>query len=117
MARALYFWPGLKNQVWQEVDNCTVYKEHGMVQHMKIPVIDPPNIEMMEPMNSLGTDILYFEGKPILILVDKCSGYKQIFIIKDSSTGAVGRGLEIWFTTVGVPVKIDWVEGLSFTRC
>ena len=68
-ATQLYYWPGMKNCIYQTVDRCSAYMEDRPTQARTPASISPPS-QAKEPMKHVGTDIFDALGNSKLVLVD-----------------------------------------------
>ena len=57
MARQLYFWPGLRNEIVQLLENCKHCQERQPSQPSLKPK-DLPNRKNMRPMERIGVDLM-----------------------------------------------------------
>ena len=93
LARQLYFWPGMNNDISQVVENCEACQEiRPQTQHFPATAT-PPSTVSTTPMENVGTDLFSHAGKDYLIMVDRCSGYPCCAKLDRTNTAAIVRQL------------------------
>ena len=75
LARGLYFWPGMTNDIQQMVSACTECTRVLPSQPANPMSTAPPSSHFGFPMQHVGLDLFSFGGKDYLICVDHWSGY------------------------------------------
>lgn len=102
-ARELFFWPGLATDVEDKVGGCKICIKFSK-QNVKEPLINHEIPEL--PFVKLGMDILDFEGKPFLIVVDYYSKWLEIIKLTNKTTAIIIDKLIDLFATHGHPRMI-----------
>ena len=113
-AKALYYWPGMVNDIRQAVRSCETCRKHQPSQCHNPRVSEPPSVYKGPPMSHVGLDLFAFAGQSFLICVDQWSGYPVYQRLQTLTTRAVTKILENWFNTLGWPVSIRTDGGPQF---
>ena len=110
IARQLYFWPGMLNNIKQLIEKCQVCpslpKNHRSTA--------PPSSYMGPPMAHVGTDLSTFGGGKYLVCVDQWSGYPLFHKLYSTTTSSVFKILSGCFYLLGWPRSIRSDEGPQF---
>ena len=114
LARGLYYWPGLVNDVKQLVSSCRVCIKRLQSQPSNPMSTAPPSRHFGHPMQHLGLDLFSFGGKSFLICVDHWSGYPLYHELCSHSAESVISVLTTWFNTLGWPSSIRSDGGPQF---
>ena len=75
LARSLYYWPGMVNDVKQLISRCTACARVQPSQPFTPMVTSPPSSHLGYPMQHVGLDLFSYGNKQHLICVDHWSGY------------------------------------------
>ena len=75
LARGLYFWPGMVNDIKQLISNCRECTRLLQSQPANPMSTAPPFRHLGHPMQHVGLDLFSFGGKTFLICVDHRSRY------------------------------------------
>ena len=113
-AKALYYWPGMSNDIKQMVQSCETCAKHRSSQCHNPMVVDKPSSYKGPPMGHVGLDLFEFGGSKFLICVDQWSGYPVFQRLQTTTTKAILRVLETWFNTLGWPSSIRSDGGPQF---
>ena len=97
LARERYFWHGMSSQVKALCTKCEQCQRFLPSQQLDEPQI----LECSQPMEQLGADIFYYEGKNYLAVVDKYSFWLWCFQLRQATTAAVTRHLQTIFADYG----------------
>ena len=73
MARCLYFWPGMLNDVKQLVESCITCRKYRPSQPVNQRTTPLPSANMGPPMGHVGVDLFDFGRKKFLVCVDQWS--------------------------------------------
>ncbi|KAK7111890.1 hypothetical protein V1264_011443 [Littorina saxatilis] len=111
-AKEVIFWPGMSSQIKQTVANCSVCGEFQNAQQ-KEPLI--PHEEPSLPWEKLGTDILDFNGKQFLILVDYYSKYFEVGLLQGTTGPDIITQLKSHFARYGIPKQLISDNGPQFS--
>lgn len=102
-ARQSIFWPGIASDICEMVSRCPTCQKFANNQQ-KEPLIphDIPSI----PWNKLGMDILEFQSKSFLVVVDFYSHFPELRLMKQKKSEDVVAALKSIFAVHGVPLEI-----------
>ena len=67
MARCLYFWPGMLNDVKQLVESCLTFRKYRPSQPVNKRTTPAPSSYMGPPMGHVGMDLFDFGGNKFLV--------------------------------------------------
>ena len=110
LARQLFYWPGMTNQIEQAIGACEKCNALRPSQQA-----EPLNLrEASNPMEEVATDLFSFAGKDYLVAVDRFSGWIFCDRLPRTSTGDVTGLLEQWFGMFGLPLRIASDNGPQF---
>ena len=104
-ARQLYFWPGMKNDIIHEIDNCKVCREDLPTQ-ARPTCTSTPASTAQAPMQHVASDLFDSQGHTWLVLVDRYSGYAWTSKLRSTTTSSVTTILSGWFDDYGWPTSI-----------
>jgi hypothetical protein len=110
MARQLFWWPGMMNEIeiaCAACSACTTY----LPSQVREPMTLPPR--PYAPMSHVGADLFDYKGKPWLVIVDRFSGCPFVEKMKGSDTISVCK-LARWFNLLGWPSSIRTDGGPAF---
>ena len=97
LAKQLYYWPGISNDIAQMVSNCSKCLEH-------LPSSQPePLLQTAAtyPMESVSVDLAESKGHDYLIMADRYSGFPFIKQLRKTDTATITRTLLSWFHDYG----------------
>ena len=109
-ARQLYYWPGLKNDIAQVVQNCQECVKH-LPSLPKEPCIQT---KAMRPFEAMSVDLGQLDGTHYLICVDRFSGWPMVAKLSKLDTRDITNVLEDWFVDVGKPLRLRSDGGPQF---
>ena len=69
-AKALYYWPGMANDIRQAVRSCDACRKFQSSQNHNPRVSELPSVYKGPPMNHVGLDLFAFGGQNCIICVD-----------------------------------------------
>ena len=75
LARGLYYWPGMVNNVKQLVSQCNICSRLLPSQPSNPMATSPLSTHLGFPMQHVGLDLISYSGKQFLICVDHWRGY------------------------------------------
>ena len=114
LAKGLYFWPGMSNDINQLV-SCCVDCTKVLPSQPSNPISTPsPSTHFGFPMQHIGLDLFSFGNKEFLICVDHWSGYPFYSHLRSLSTSSVISTLTTWFNLFGWPTSIRSDGGPQF---
>ena len=103
LARGLYYWPGMVNDVKQLVYNCSLCSRILPSQPFTLMVTPPPSTHLGYPMQHVGLDLFSFGNRQYLICVDHWSGYPFYSPLHSLLSEAITSTLSTWFNILGWP--------------
>ena len=106
LARGLYFWPGMTNDIKQLVSSCTDCTRVLPSQPANPTTTPSPSTQFGFPMQHIGLDLFSFANKEYLICVDHWSGYPFYHHLRSLSSTSVITILITWFNLFGWPSSI-----------
>ena len=110
----IYYWPTLANEVWVDCNACPacmVAKPSKMLGKALVP---EAKMSEILPMEEVSIDFFHTSKGEMLAFVDRASGYKKKFDMRNMSTDLLISTLEKWFKTVGYPHRIRSDGGPAF---
>ena len=110
LAKNLYFWPHMSNDISQMVDSCELCQRLRPVNHDS--PVEHPAADV--PMQNVGLDLFAYGGKDYLVMVDKFSNYIWVSKLNSTTTAKVVEVLDRWFTEFGYPFVIVSDNGPQF---
>ncbi|UYV69745.1 K02A2.6-like [Cordylochernes scorpioides] len=100
LARESLFWPKMSIDIAEKVKNCEIcqkYQKSKIRQPLKpFPVPD-------YPWQTVSLDIFYIQKKPHLLVVDRYSGYPEVFALDPPTAINVKNKLRETFARFGIP--------------
>ena len=106
LARGLYFWPGMTNDIKQLVSTCKDCTRVLPSQPSNPMSTPSPSTHFGFPMQHIGLDLFSYANKDYLICVDHWSGYPFYHHLRSTSSTAVISILTTWFNLFGWPSSI-----------
>ena len=82
LARGLYYWPGMINDIKQLVSRCATCVRVLPSQPSNPLSTPPPSTHLGYPMQHVGLDLFSYGGKQYLICVDHWSGYPLYALLR-----------------------------------
>ncbi len=114
LAQALFYWPGMTNDIRTFLESCKPCFRNLPSLPANPVSTEPPSASYGPPMAHVGVDLLEFAGKQYLICVDKWSGFPVFKQLNTVTTRAVTGILEDWFNILGWPSTIRSDGGPQF---
>ena len=96
MARRIWWWPSMSNQIRQLYRNCQVCMLESRAKQRQPPVI-PDNLLKLGVFELVGVDLMQLASNMYLVLVDKKTDFRLCEYMKKTATEDVTRVLEQWF--------------------
>ena len=106
LARGLYYWPGMINDIKQLVSRCAACVRVLPSQPSNPLSTPPPSAHLGYPMQHVGLDLFSYGGKQYIICVDHWSGYPLYAMLRSLTTDSILSILSDWFNTLGWPSSI-----------
>ena len=98
LARSLYYWPGMLNDMKQLIEGCEACSKSRPSQPKNIRSTDPPSSTLWPPLSHVGLDMFELGGNQHIVCVDQWSGYLLMVSTTSASVIKVPTG---WFNTLG----------------
>ena len=102
LARSLYYWPGMLNDIKQLIDGCKACAS-SLPSQPKNPRSTEPSSYLGPPKSHVGIDMFNFGGTQHIVCVDHWSGYTMYQRINSTTFSSVIKVLTGWFNTLGWP--------------
>ena len=106
LARSLYFWPGMANDIKQTISTCRDCIQVLQSQPSSPMVMAPPSNHFGFPMQHIRLDLFSFGGKGYLICVDHWSKYPLYQLLQSLTSDAILKVITEWFDLFGWPSSI-----------
>ena len=114
LAQALFYWPGMSNDIRQYVESCKECFRSLASLPSNPQSTQPPSAFYGAPMSHVGVDLFDFSGKKYVVCVDKWSGYPVYKRLQTVTTKALISVLEDWFNVLGWPSHLRSDGGPQF---
>ena len=102
-ARAILFWPGMSNDIYEKVSKCATCATYKM-KNQKEPMIAHHIPD--RPWQKLGTDLCEHKGKNYLVVVDYYSKFIETALLPNKTAGTVITHLKSIFARHGIPEEL-----------
>ena len=102
-ARAILFWPGMSNHIYEKVSKCATCATYKM-KNQKEPMIAHHIPD--RPWQKLGTDLCEHKGKNYLVVVDYYSKFIETALLPNKTAGTVITHLKSIFASHGIPEEL-----------
>ena len=89
LARGLYYWPGMVNDIKQLISRCATCVRVQPLQPFYPLTTPPPSTYLGYPMQHVGLDLFSYGGKQYLICVDHWSGYPLYSPLRSLTTESI----------------------------
>ncbi|UYV62655.1 K02A2.6-like, partial [Cordylochernes scorpioides] len=111
LARESLFWPGMSMDIAERVKSCDICQKYQKSKTRKtlrsFPIPD-------YPWQTVSMDIFYIERKPHLLIVDRFSGYPEVYALNPPTATNVRNKLRETFARFGIPETIMSDNGPPF---
>ena len=112
LARNLFMWPNMTNEIRMNVSSC----EECQRNLASKPAGDiTPYAETSEALQFMGTDLFAYGGNHHLVLVDKHTGMLCVKRLKRETSTAVSDALESFFRLIGYPQTLLSDNGPAYS--
>ncbi|UYV80443.1 K02A2.6-like [Cordylochernes scorpioides] len=111
LARESLFWPRMSIDIAEKVKNCEICQKH---QKSKIRQPLKPFPVPDYPWQTVSLDIFYIQKKPHLLVVDRYSGYPEVFTLDPPTAINVKNKLRETFARFGIPETMMSDNGPPF---
>ena len=102
-ARAILFWPGMSNDIYEKVSKCATCATYKM-KNQKEPMIAHHIPD--RPWQKLETDQCEHKGKNYLVVVDYYSKFIETALLPNKTAGTVITHLKSIFARHGIPEEL-----------
>ena len=103
LARSIYYWPGMLNDIKQMIDGCEACHATRPSQPVNPRSTDPPSSSLGAPMSHVRVDMFEFGGNQHIVCVDQWSGYPMYQKMSSTTSSAVIKVLTGCLNTLGWP--------------
>jgi hypothetical protein len=110
-ARASVFWPGITAMVQMVRDGCPACHRNAPSNPKPPPT---PSSDPVYPFEMVCADYFHYAGNNYLVVVDRYSGWPEIWRLSGGAGPLVTR-LRSMFVTFGIPAEISTDGGPEFT--
>jgi len=110
LAKQLYYWPGLSNDIKNIVSSCPACQEYLPSQ----PDEPLQTTSAKFPLEHTSADLFSYAGKDYLVWCDRYSGMVWCDRLRSTTTEKVTSTLLSWFFDFGFPVSIRTDGGPQF---
>ncbi|UYV78551.1 K02A2.6-like [Cordylochernes scorpioides] len=111
LARESLFWPRMSIDIAEKVKNCEICQKH---QKSKIRQPLKPFPVPDYPWQTVSLNIFYIQKKPHLLVVDRYSGYPEVFTLDPPTAINVKNKLRETFARFGIPETMMSDNGPPF---
>ena len=112
-SRRFFYWPGLSQDIINQIDNCEVCKTHLPAQKEAPLCSSFP--QHASPFSMVGTDVFHANGLNYLALTCRMSGFPFCFKLKSTTSESIIRALDSLFSVFGYPVNLRSDGATYFT--
>jgi len=109
-AKRAFYWPSLSNDIGEIVKNCEICQRAKPAQRQE------PMRETVArvPMEKLGADLFYENGRHYLVVVDRYSGFPWVTRLTNLDTATIIKTFQAIFNDFGYPECIRTDGGPQF---
>ena len=111
MAREIYFWHGMSQDITQMIDNCETCQTHANVP----PPETQRQTHALFPMDHVSSDLAEYNGKKYLVTADRYTGYLWADHLQKTTSEKVEEKLYQKFTQFGFPFHFKSDNGPPFS--
>lgn len=113
LAQESLFWPNMKNEIKQLIENCLLCNKYANSQ--KSEPLEPHFIPKI-PWNKVGCDLFELRGVKYLLIIDYYSKYIEIEeLSRDTTSHSVINFMKAIFARHGIPLTVVSDGGPQFT--
>lgn len=102
-AKVLFYWPDMRIDLFNFIKQCRTCEKYSP-QNSNEPLL--PHKIPKERYLKVGCDILEFQGKYFLIIVDYFSHWLELLPLSDKSSKSIINALQNTFTRFGYPLEL-----------
>ena len=111
-AKEILHWPGMRGQIIDKITKCAICQRYAKRQR-KEPM--KPQETPSRPWQKTASDLLYFNCKDYLLVVDAYSGYFEIEMLEDTSSCTVIEHIKKIFAHHGIPEQLLTDNGPQYS--
>ena len=116
LAKDLYYWHGMNNDIKQVINNCNQCKELAP-SLQRLTLLEKQTYEETRPMESVGSDLFSYAGKDYIIMVDRFSGFVMCSDpLRSTTSEKIIALLDSWFQILGYPKTIRTDGGPQYRK-
>ena len=109
-ARRILYWPKMKNDIEEMIQQCDKCQIHGRKKTHEAT----RQISATKPMETISADLMDFQAQPILVSIDFYSGYILVDTLKSKNANAVTTRMNENFRKFGLVERILTDNGPCF---
>ena len=109
-ARSLYYWPSMKQDIRNMIDNCEACQQLRPSKPLEPFITTSANF----PMEQISIDLMHVGSKTYMVTADRYSGYIWVEMLCDHGTKAVTDVLDKITRIFGIPVVCRTDSGPQF---
>ena len=109
-ARSLYFWPSMKYDIRNIVDNCEACQQLKPSKPFEPLITTKADF----PMEHISVDLMHVKGKNYMVTVDRYTGYIWVELLRSLATNAVTDVLDKIMRIFGIPITCRTDGGPQF---
>ena len=111
-AKEILHWSGMRGQIIDKITKCAICQRYAKRQR-KEPM--KPQETPSRPWQKTASDLLYFNSKDYLLVVDAYSGYFEIEMLEDTSSCTVIEHIKKIFARDGIPEQLLTDNGPQYS--
>ena len=94
-SRRFFYWPGLSQDIVNQIDKCEVCKSHLPAQ--KEAPLCPSFPQYASPFSMLGMDVFHANGLNYLALICRMSGFPFCFKLKSTTSESIIKACQVYY--------------------
>ena len=110
--RELLYWPGMRQQIKDQAEQCDICNRHRNKQTKQPPL---QHEVPKRPWQKLATDLFCMNGHSYILQVDYYSKFFEVSMLKDIKSLTVIKCLRQNFARHGIPEKLVSVNGPEYS--
>ena len=113
LARQSLYWPNMNKDIDSEVQECNVCLKYRRAQS-KQPLLETQDGKL-GPWDRVGMDLMMWEGKTYLVMVDYFSNYPEVALLTTTTASSVINQVKSVFGRHGIPRIVCSDNGPQFS--
>ena len=109
-ARKILFWPQMTQHIEDKVRKCAICTIYSR-RNLKEPMI--PHEIPTKPWEKVGVDVMHFNNKDYVVVVDYFSKFPEMMLIIDKTAKVLADSLKAIFARYGIP-KVIMSDNMPF---